>query len=69
MIKSTKTIATMMDSAVASDGAEAIGVATEALHGQLSQLTKRHLLCGCSGFQRAVHSYLARKGQVAKPCA
>ena len=47
----------------------AAGVATEALHGQLSQLTKRHLLCGCSGFQRAVHSYLARKGQVAKPCA
>ena len=30
----------------------AAGVATEALHGQLSQLTKRHLLCGCSGFQR-----------------
>ena len=45
------------------------GVAPAALHGQLSQLTKRPLLCGCSGFQRAVHSYLARKGQVAKPCA
>ena len=58
------------DQAPLSKAADAAsGVATEALHGQLSQLTKRHLLCGCSGFQRAVHSYLARKGQVAKPCA
>ena len=40
-----------------------------------SQLTKRHLACGCSGVRRAVHRwYLARKGPVAlaprrsRPC-
>jgi len=50
------------DSAPLAKAADAAaGVACEALHGQLSQLAKRHLLCGCGGFQRAVHTYLARK--------
>ena len=44
MIKSTKTIATMMDSAVASDGAEAIGVATEALGSVVTSIAAMKML-------------------------
>ena len=44
----------------------ASGIATERLHGQMTQLAKRHLFCGtpgcvCAVFGRATNDFLARK--------
>ena len=44
MIKGTKTIATMMESAVASDAAEAIGVATEGLGSVITSIAAMKML-------------------------
>ena len=44
MIKSTKTTATMMESAVASDAAEAIGVATEGLGSVITSIAAMKML-------------------------